>query len=320
MANFVGIDVSKATLDVFTISGDKPRHHKFGNSESGYNDMIVWLRRLRIQTFHACMEATGSYWQAFASFLVRSEIKVSVVNPACIKRFAQSELKRTKTDKVDAGIIYRFALAMVPAAWTPPSVEVQKLQAFQRRLGGLHKMRRQELNRLEAERDKTVQRSIEIVVALLDKEIEKVHKRIKALMSRETDLGKKQRLLLTIPGVGEETANLILSEVPNLDQFDGPKQLVAFAGLAPREVTSGSSVRGRAAISKTGCPRIRGGLYMATVSAMKWNPVVAEFCDRLNKRGKPPMKVIVAAMRKLLHIIWGVLKSGKPFCATVTGA
>lgn len=176
------------------------------------------------------------------------------------------------------------------------------------------------MNRLEAERDTTVQRSIEIVVALLDKEIEKVHKRIKALMSRETELGKKQKLLLTIPGVGEETANLILSEVPNLDQFEGPKQLVAFAGLAPREVTSGTSVRGRAAISKTGCPRIRGGLYMATVSAMKWNPVVAAFCDRLNKRGKPPMKVIVAAMRKLLHIIWGVLKSGKPFRADLLPA
>lgn len=320
MATFVGIDVSKATLDLFTQVADKPRHHKFANSESGFNDLILWLRRLKIQTFHACMEATGSYWQALATFLVRSGMKVSVVNPACIKRFAQSELKRTKTDKVDAGVIHRFATAMVPSAWTPPPPEVQKLQALSRRLVSLHKMRRQELNRLEAERDPSIQRSIEIIVSALDKEIEKAHKRIKTLTSGQNELGRKQRLLLTIPGVGEETAHLILSEVPNIDLFEGPKQLVAFAGLAPREVTSGTSVRGRSALSKTGCSRIRGGLYMAAVSAMKWNPVVAAFCDRLHKRGKPPMKVIVAAMRKLLHIIWGVLKSGKPFRADLLPA
>lgn len=317
---FVGIDVSKLTLDLFIQVNDKPRHHKFSNSESGFNDLILWLRRLKVETFHACMEATGSYWQELATFLHRSGMTVSVVNPACIKRFAQSELKRTKTDKIDAGVIYRFAVAMVPAPWTPPPPEVQKLQSLSRRLFSLNKMRRQEMNRLEAERDGSVKRSMEIVVATLDREIEKIKKRIKLLTASHSELRRKQKLLLTIPGVGEETAHLILSEVPNLDLFESPKQLVAFAGLAPREVTSGSSVHGRSALSKTGCSRIRGGLYMASVSAMKWNPVIKVFCERLLKRGKPPMKVVVAAMRKLLHIIWGVLKSGKPFRADLQPA
>lgn len=316
----VGIDVSKLTLDLFILVKEKPRHHKFSNSQSGFNDLMLWLRRLKVETIHACMEATGSYWQDLATFLHNSGVTVSVVNPACIKRFAQSELKRTKTDKVDAGVIYRFAVAMSPSAWSPPPPEVQKLQALSRRLSVLNKMRRQELNRLEAERDSGVERFIELVVATIDREIEKIQKRIKAVTAAHSDLCRKQRLLLTIPGVGDETVHLILSEVPNLDLFESPKQLVAFAGLAPRELTSGTSVHGRGALSKTGCSRIRGGLYMASISAMKWNPVVKAFSERLSARGKPPMKVVVAAMRKLLHIIWGVLKSGKPFRADLQPA
>lgn len=167
---FVGIDVSKLTLDLFIQINDKPRHHKFSNCESGFNDLLLWLRRLKVESFHACMEATGSYWQALATFLYDAGMTVSVVNPACIKRFAQSELKRTKTDKVDAGVIYRFAVAMVPTAWTPPPAEVQKLQTLSRRLFSLNKMRRQELNRLEAERDGHVKRSMEIIIAALDRE------------------------------------------------------------------------------------------------------------------------------------------------------
>lgn len=318
--SYVGVDVSKATLDVFIEVNEKPRHHQFANAEHGYKDMLAWFRRWNVKNVHVCMEATGSYWEKFASFLFDSDLAVSVVNPSCIKRFSQSELKRTKTDKVDAGVIFRFARAMKPGLWTPPPPEVQLLQALSRRLHSLIKMRRQELNRQAAESEKAVKQSIASIAKAIEAEMEKVRKKIKMLLARHEDLKRKHQLLLSIPAVGEETAHLILSEVPNLDLFPEAKQLVAFAGLAPREIRSGTSVRGRTNLSKTGNSRLRRGLYMAAVVAMKWNPVVAAFSNRLLERGKPPMKVVGASMRKLLHIIYGVLKSGKPFCTQHSAA
>ena len=118
---------------------------------------------------------------------------------------------------------------------------------------------------------------------------------------------------MTIPGVGPETANVVLTEVPHLELFESAKQLAAFAGLAPREFRSGSSIRGRTRMSKTGRSRLRQALYLPSVSSRSCNPVIQVFCDRLLEHGKAPMKVVGAAMRKLLHIIFGVLKSGKPF-------
>lgn len=311
--SYVGVDVSKATLDVYVEVNGKPRHHQFVNAAFGFKDLDRWLRRWSVKDIHICMEATGSYWEKVATYAFEEGWKVSVVNPNCIKRFAQSELKRTKTDKVDAGVICRFARAMQPGLWIPPPKEVQQLQALSRRLYGLVKMRRQELNRKEAEHEKMVKTSIANVVKIIDAEMERVRKKIKQILMRNEDLRKKHALLVSIPGVGEETTHLILSEVPNLDFFEEAKQLVAYAGLAPREKSSGTSVRGRATMSKTGNSRLRQGLYMSAVVAMKWNPIVAAFCDRLMQRGKPTMKVVGAAMRKLLHIIFGVLKSGKPF-------
>jgi len=314
-ATYVGIDVSKDKLDLFVEVNGKQRHRLFANADHGFKDMIIWLRKSGVQNAHVCMEATGSYWESLAEYLFDKDISVSVVNPSCIKRFAQSELKRTKTDKVDSGVIYRFACAMKPTLWTPPPPEVQLVQALSRRLHSLGKMRRQELNRMEAERELLVQRSMAAVVRTIEAEMEKVRKRIKELIAKHMELRRKHALLTSIPGVGDETAHLILAEVPNVDLFAGPKQLVAFAGLAPKEVTSGSSVHGRSTLSKTGNSRLRCGLYMAAVSAMKWNPVVSRFSERLLKKGKPPMKVVGAAMRKLLHIVYGVLRSGKPFQA-----
>lgn len=310
---YIGIDISKETFDAAVEVGGSIKHHQFENSKPGFQALIHWILKHQISNAHFVMEATGSYWEALANFLHQAGKRVSVVNPTCVKRFAQCELKRTKTDKVDAGVIARFAKTMKPSAWTPPSVEVQSLQALGRRVHSLMKMKRQELNRLEAETDKEVRNSIGCVVRCLERELCKAKEKIKVLFGCHPELRRKRDLLLSIPGVGEETATLILSEIPQLELFDSAKQLVAYAGLAPKEIQSGTSVRGRTRMSKTGNSRLRAGLYMPAVSAKSWNPVVASFCQRLSKAGKPPMKVVGAAMRKLLHIIFGVLKSGKPF-------
>ena len=318
--SYVGIDVSKDTIDAFVEVSGKASHHKFGNMESGFRDLITWLRRLGIKDPHVCMEATGPYWEKLAANMFGRGHQVSVINPSCIKRFAQSELKRAKTDKVDAGVIFRFGRAMKPTSWAPPPEEVQLLQALSRRLHALVKMRRQELNRLEVEPEKLVKRSLSVMVKAIENEMEKIRRRIKELLMAHDHLRKKADLLRSIPGIGDETIHLLLAEIPDLDLFSDVKQLVAFAGLAPREFQSGTSVRGRSAITKTGNSRLRRGLYMSALVAMKWNPTVQEFCDRLADRGKPPMKILGAAMRKILHIVYGVLKTGKPYSAELARA
>ena len=318
--SYVGVDVSKATLDAFVEVDGKAVHHKFANIESGFKNLLYWLRGHGIKDPHICMEATGPYWEKLAAYMFGRGFLVSVVNPSCVKRFAQSELKRAKTDKVDAGVIFRFARAMKPGSWAPPPAEIQLLQALSRRLHALVKMRRQELNRLEAEEEKPVKRSISVLIKAIETEMEKVRKKIKELLVEHEHLRKKSELLLSIPGIGTETVHLLLAEIPNLDMFSDVKQLVAFAGLAPREYRSGTSIRGRSALAKTGNSRLRRGLYMCALVAMKWNPTIAAFCDRLSTRGKPPMKILGAAMRKLLHIVYGVLKSGKPYSAVAARA
>lgn len=117
---YVGIDVSKLTLDAFVELDGQGKHQKFLNCGAGFKDMLKWFKKLKVDDLHVCMEATGSYWEKFAAYCFEEGWKVSVLNPSCIKRFAQSELKRTKTDKVDAGVICRFAKAMQPGIWTPP--------------------------------------------------------------------------------------------------------------------------------------------------------------------------------------------------------
>jgi transposase len=260
------------------------------------------------------MEATGAFWVELAQFLYENVEAVSVVNPVCIKRFAQSELKRTKTDKVDAGIIARFCQKMNPSLWQPAAAEVQSLQKLVRRLHDLTKMRQQERNRLSSRSlDDYTSKSVERMLAHLDSEISRIKKQIERLYKHHPQLQERRKLLMTIPGVGPETANVVLTEVPHLELFESAKQLAAFAGLAPREFRSGSSIRGRTRMSKTGRSRLRQCLYLPSVTARSCNPIIQVFCNRLLKNGKAPMKVVGAAMRKMLHIIFGVLKSGKPF-------
>lgn len=238
--SYVGVDVSKATLDVFVEVRGEGKHHKFVNCNAGFRDMAIWLRRLKVSDIHFCMEATGPYWENFASHSFEGGLKVSVVNPSCIKRFAQSELKRTKTDKVDAGVICRFAKAMQPGLWTPPPKEVQVLQALSRRLYSLVKMRRQELNRKEAEHERVVKTSIGNVVKTIEAEMERIRKKIKQILTRHEDLKKKHALLVSIPGVGEETAHLILPKcriwISSKSQNNLSRLLVWLQGSPAREL------------------------------------------------------------------------------------
>lgn len=316
----LGIDISKSKFDVALLRENKFKTKKFDNKNNGFIEMVEWLNKKEVTSkdLHICMEATGIYGEALATYLFDEGYAVSVVNPAQIKGFAQSELSRNKTDRADAQLIARFCRAMNPPPWKPKPLHIRELQALVRRLEALQDMYFQENNRLEVS-NCHVRASIESVIKKLAEEIVGVKKQIHTHIEQHEDLCEKSKLLETIPGVGEATISQVLAFLGNVDDFKNAKQFAAFVGLNPKQRQSGSSVRGRTRLSKMGNSNLRKAFYMPAVSAKRYNPIIKDFCENLKKAGKPTMLIIGAAMRKLVHIIFGVLRSGKPFCINFSG-
>jgi len=258
------------------------------------------------------MEATGNSGEDLAIYLHEAGHAVSMVNPARIKGFAQSELIRTKTDKLDAGLIARFCLAMKPETWIPPAPEIRSLRALVRRVDSLIDMRSQEKNRMGTAHESVIV-LIKEHIAYLDQEIEKIRKQIDDLIKRNPQLKQRKDLLDSIPGLGKATIPHLLAELDNLDKFTHVREMVAFIGLAPRETISGSSIKGKPRLCKIGHARLRKALYMPALVSIQCNPVMIAFYNRLKERGKNGKVIVCAIMRKLVHVIFGVLKSGKMY-------
>lgn len=312
--NVLGVDVAKGKFDVVLMRADgKRRWRTFANTAEGFEALLGWLEKQGARPVHACLEATGTYGLALATFLHGADQQVSVVNPACIKAFADSALKRTKTDKVDAGLIARFCVAMKPALWQPPAPEVAQLQGLVRRLESLKEMAVQERNRLAAPGlAEPVRESVARTLAMLEEEMKRLRGQLEDHLEGHPALKQQRELLTSINGIGPTTANLLLAELSGGD-FQKAREVAAYAGLVPQERQSGSSVRGKARLSKKGNRRLRKALYWPAIVAIRHNPVLAVFARRLREAGKPKMVVIAAVMRKLLHIAFGVLKHQRPF-------
>jgi len=311
----LGIDISKLKFDVCLVrEGGKLRHKVFPNTSAGFAQLSAWLSKHHVERAHACLEATGTYGEALATYLHEAGHVVSVVNPAVIKAYAQSHLSRAKTDKADATLIAQFCAERHPPEWCPLPRAGRELQALARRLDALLEMRQMEANRLEvAAGAEAVRESLTGHIAFLDAEIARTEGQIRGHIDSHPGLRGQRDLLLSIPGIGETTAAKLLAEIMDVKLYESARQLAAFAGLAPRLHESGSSVRRKAHLSKTGTPRLRKALYFPAVVAIRHNPYIKELSERLRARGKCPMQVIGAAMRKLVHIAFGVLKSGRPF-------
>lgn len=311
---FLGIDISKASFDVaLLLPNDKINTKKFPNNKSGFKLLEVWLKLHNYENLHACMEATGIYGEPLANFLYYANYTVSVVNPMKIKGFGMSELSRTKTDRADSKLIARFCKAMNPSVWQPLNAKYKELQNLARRLEDLQNLLRQEKNHLEATLSINVKQSIKTVIKFLEKQIEKVKQSIRDKIDQNPKLKDQKVLLETIPGIGEATVIQIISFI-NVNDFKNIKQLTAFIGLNPKHRQSGTS-GSKSKISKIGNSSLRRAFYLPAVVAKKYNPIVKIFCERLAAVGKPTMVIICAAMRKLVHIVYGVLKSGKAFDA-----
>jgi transposase len=315
----VGIDIAKATYHVSLRRAEGARRHKtFPNQPAGHTALLAWLGRYADGPVHACLEATGTYGEAVATVLADAGHTVSCVNPAAVKAYAQSQLRRTKTDGVDADVIADFCAAHHPPAWTPWPVEVRELQGLVRRRDALQDMLTQEANRQQAgELVPLVAASLERHIALLTAELAALDRLICDHLDQHPTLRTQRDLLCTIPGIGAATAARLLAECRAITDFDSARAYAAFAGLVPRERQSGT-LRGRARLSKLGSPRLRKALYFPALTAMRCNPLVQAFSARLLAAHKHKMVVVAAVMRKLLHLAYGVLKHQQPFDATRT--
>jgi transposase len=308
----LGIDISKKKFDVALLRSDKLRHKHFNNDKKGFQGLSTWLVKQKADQVIACMESTGIYGEALSEYLFDQGHQVSVVNPSRIKGFAQSEMVRVKTDKVDATVIARFCAAIEPASWTPPPKNVRQLRDLVRRLDSLNAMHQQESNRLEAVSE-LVEAQVHKHLNFLEAEIKTVKALIRQRIDDDPDLREKRDLLDSIPGIGEATISTVLSEFSQIDQFKSAKALAAYVGVTPKIKESGSSVRGRSMMSKMGRSKLRKSFFMPALVALRYNPIIVELKERLTKAGKAKMAIVGAAMRKLIHIIYGVLKHKQPF-------
>lgn len=311
----LGIDIAKLKFDVCLIKPSGHGKHKvFPNTRHGFEQLVAWLASHQVSDLHTCLEATGSYGEPLALFLFEAGFVVSVANPAAVRAFANAGLSRTKNDKVDAELIARFCLAQRPKAWQPPAPALRELQALVRRLESLIEMRVAEENRLSSGGTTfTVRHSLEEHIAYLLAEIKQTETLIRQHINDHPDLKEQSDLLDSIPGIGETTAALLLAEIVNIKQYTSARQVAAYAGLVPRERRSGSSVRGRTCLSKIGNARLRKALYFPAITALRCSDFFKTWAESLRTRGKSKMSVIGAAMRKLIHLAYGVLKTGKPF-------
>ena len=308
--NYLGIDVSKDKFDVFI----NDQRGQFENNDSGFKALISWLKKKKLfKDIHACLESTGCYSYALAEYLHHKGIKVSIINPALIKSFANSLGKRNKTDAIDCEVIARFCEVNQPSRWEPPAESVKALTEFTRAIDDLKKYKQALSNRLEGQVNKIVEKSLKETIETFDEQIKLLEEEASKRVKEDDNLSRKKKLMMSIPGVGEQTAQIILAETRGEpDKFDSARALVAYSGLNPSNRQSGKSLNW-SSISRKGSSYLRSKLYFPTLSAIRSNPAIKEFYERLIERGKSKMSAICACMAKLLKLVYGVLNSGEEF-------
>lgn len=316
---FLGLDVAKAKIDAALLIQGKAKSKVFSNDPQGFTSLSAWLRGNGVKRVHACCEATGTYSEAVALFLHEQGHRVSVINPAQIAAYAQAQLSRAKTDALDARLIARFCEREQPAAWVPPPAEERELLALLRDLQNLRCMQRAEANRL-ATAHATVRERIERHLAFLDTEIEQLRQKIERHVDANDNLRGRRDLLDSVPGLGQNTIPWLIAYLGDGSRFNTSKRAAAYFGVCPKPRESGSSLRSKARIAKTGHADMRHALYMPAVVAYSRCKAFAPFVKRLKAAGKPPKVIVVALMRKLVAIAQAILKSGKPFNPALLGA
>lgn len=318
---FIGIDVSKAKLDcslLLDAAGSKRRAKSVANSRTGIAELLAWCakQQVAVHELHAILEGTGVYHEQAALALADAGATVSIVNPAQVRDFGRSLGVRTKTDGVDSAVLARYGALLTPRPWTPPVQEARILQALLARREAVAQDLQRERNRLEkAEATDTpplIHQSLAESITFLEQQLSKLQQDIDDHINKHPALKADRDLLTSIPAVGPQVGNHLLSVMHN-HQFQSAEQLAAYLGLVPVERQSGTSIHGRPRLSKAGPARIRAILFMAAVVGTQHNPHIKALYQRLQERGKTKMSALGAAMRKLVHLCFGVLKTRQPY-------
>lgn len=313
---FVGIDVGKKSLDVALLAQGQMFAKSFRNSDSGFDALTQWIARLTESDpseTHVCLEASGGYEEAAAIALFTGRYRVSVVNPRQTKSYAGVQLQRSKTDAADAALLARYCWKEQPRLWKPPSPEQRELRELTRALDALKCERTRARNRRSRTSSADVSTVLDQLLSTLEEQIKTLEDKINSLVQMHADLVKQRDLLVSIPGIGQTTAAIILAELGDVTRFDCARQAAAFAGLTPSLHTSGTSIKRKPRLSKIGNSRLRRALYLPAIAALRFNEVVQRFALRLEERGKAKMTIVGASMRKLIHLCYGVLRNQQPF-------
>lgn len=307
---YCGIDVSKSTFDASVLQGS----HEFKNKLTGFKR----LKSILPDNAHCVMEATGPYYLKLAVYLQSHGIKVSVVNPLVIKRFAQMRMIKAKTDKADAKLIALYAEKETPELWKAPEpilIEVQQEQAV---LAGLSKQLRMLLNQVESiqvqpSQSKEALKTVSTVTKLVEREISSLEKSM--LKKVEQIFAEELGLITSIPGIGIGIKNAIALLVAThaFSKFQNAKQVASYIGICPRIYQSGSSIKGKGSITKMGDKRVRTLLYLAARSAARHNNACKQTYERLIKNGKADKLAIIAVANKLLKQAFAVVTNKKMY-------
>ena len=311
-----GIDVSKDHLDVCCFDADdQKRSRRFTNSPAGHRRLITWLGT----PARVVVESTGRYGLDLTLALQATEgIEIMVANPKALCGFAKAQMRRTKTDEVDAEVIADYARRMPFRLWQPPEEALTELQAIARRIQALTTEQAREKNRLQSVTDSlsasvVVVNDIEVNLRHLARRITELVRQAMKRIEGSAHLCRAYGHLTSVRGIAQKSAVLLLGELAMLPEDMTVREWVAHAGLDPKKHESGTSVKARERISKIGNARIRRALYMPAQVAIRHEPHIGAFYQHLLDKGKPPMVAIVAVMRKLLHAIYGMLRHDQDF-------
>jgi transposase len=316
--NPCGIEVSHLTLVVALRAGDhdEPRR-EFPNTREGHQAVLHFLERAG-RPVRVAMESTGLYGLDLALCLHQAGVAVMVANPRAVRHFAHALLERSKNDQLDAAVLREYAARMPFVAWRPPSASALKLVAVARRLEALTDMMAAEKNRRHAASlsqalPAIIRRDVERSIQTQQRAIDRLTRAAQEFVLSDPGLARRFELLLSIPGVAATSAVHLLAELTLLPADMEVRQWVAYAGLDPRQYTSGTSVHKKVRISKAGNQHLRRTLYMPALVAVQHQAHLRAYYQHLLARGKTKMQALVATMRKLLHAIFGMFKHHQLF-------
>lgn len=291
----VGIDVSKARLDVAV----RPSSEQFSvaNDDAGHRELRK--RLLKLKPERIVLEPTGGYEATVVQVLVAAKLPVVVVNARQVRNFAQATGRLAKTDRIDADVLAHFGEAIRPEIRPLPDAQLLELEALVNRRRQLVDMQAAEAKRKQTS-PAAVHANIDEVIEFLAKQLADIDDDMNTLIKKTPAWREADELLQSAPGVGPVLSRTLLALVPELGKL-GRKQIAALVGVAPFNNDSGQGVGKRTTWG--GRAPVRAVLYMATLAARRFNPVIAAIYDRLVTKGKPPMVALVACMRKLLTIL-----------------